>query len=269
MFLIKIKRNAMQRLRRFARRSLSKWIPYLKPSKRQVCLENTTSENVGNEKLCCALSGISLELPRQFLTREISAAIKGRTYEATEFRLISRLVRPTDVVLELGAGIGFVTTEIARCASAGSVHAYEANPALIDVARRTFELNAVQPELTNAIVDGQKSGPACANLHVHESFWASSSLRSGGVSQSVPRCWVGDIVTQLKPDVIVVDIEGGEIDLFDGINLSSIRTLIVEVHKDVIALSGVDRVFQSLRRAGLVYDPDYSTHQVVTFNRAE
>jgi hypothetical protein len=52
--------------------------------------------------------------------------------------------------------------------------------------------------------------------------------------------------------VLVVDIQGGEVELFDFADLSRLRAVMVELHPLLIGLSGMRAVRRRLRRAGLV-----------------
>ena len=60
------------------------------------------------------LNGISLGLPAGLATPEILGKLADGTYEADEARSAERCVREGMRVLELGAGIGYVTALCAR-----------------------------------------------------------------------------------------------------------------------------------------------------------
>lgn len=55
-------------------------------------------------------------------------ALDNETYEAKEAKWISKAVKPGDRVLELGSGIGIITSLIAQIPDV-QVWAFEANPA--------------------------------------------------------------------------------------------------------------------------------------------
>src|SRR5690606_21695605 len=67
---------------------------------------------------------VRLSLPRRLLTGEIRSAFENGHYEAGERSIVRKVVRPDDVVVELGAAIGFLSTVLARIAIRGRVHAY-------------------------------------------------------------------------------------------------------------------------------------------------
>jgi FkbM family methyltransferase len=60
-------------------------------------------------------------------------------------RVIDRIVRPGDTVLDIGANLGIVTMRLASLVgNGGLVHAFEPNPRLIALLLRTVERNAAQ-----------------------------------------------------------------------------------------------------------------------------
>ena len=66
---------------------------------------------------------------------------------------------------------------------------------------------------------------------------------------------------------IVCDIEGGEVELLKGADLTSVDRVIVEMHDHITGLTGVSDVFDTMRRKGFVYDPRCSEGAVVLFRR--
>lgn len=208
--------------------------------------------------------GVKLEIPKHLLVPVIRRAFREGYYESLEAQLVSRLLRPSDTVLELGAAVGFLATWIAQRLTTGHVISYEANPSLIDVANRNFRLNSVDVTLRNAIVTGQ-AGCATAELVVDEAFWASSQFLNEGPRIEVPAQGLSDIVQSVRPDVLVVDIEGGEVGLFEYVDLSGIRHVLVELHAALIGYAGVRKVFQRMAELGFAYDPGFSSYHVATF----
>jgi FkbM family methyltransferase len=209
--------------------------------------------------------GVKLELPRHLVTPAIRRAFREGYYEALETQIIAKVLRPTDIVLELGAAVGFLATWISQRLTAGRVISYEANPSLIDVAANTFRLNDVNVTLRHAAVTGE-TGCELAEFFVHEDFWASSQIVNSGVRIEVAAEALQDILHSVRPDLIMVDIEGGELALFEHVELSGIRHAIVELHSAVIGQAGVRRVFQRMAELGFAYDPTHSSAHAITFS---
>jgi hypothetical protein len=76
------------------------------------------------------------------------------------------------------------------------------------------------------------------------------------------------IMDAADPTILLVDIEGGELNIFDRIDLSKVRHVVMEVHKSVIGLEGVNKVLQVFSREGLYLDPDGTNGAVFLFSRS-
>lgn len=213
------------------------------------------------------LKDVALEVPRAALMPELWRALTESWYEGDELDQICAAVRPGDAVLELGAGIGFISTMIARRIGAGRVVAVEANPQLLPIARRTHAVNGVAVELVGAAVAPEEGE---IEFHLHPEFWASSTVpRPGSRPIRVPTRSLRSLLRELRPQVLVVDVEGGEASLFEGLPLDGVRSVVMELHPDVIGLAGVGRTFAAMDRAGFAYDPGPSRGQAVVFGRKD
>ncbi len=76
-------------------------------------------------------------------------------YEQYEIFLIKDKLESTDVVMEIGAGIGFISTYCAKKIGSDRVFAFEANPRLESPIRRNYRLNHVSPELQICMLGAQ------------------------------------------------------------------------------------------------------------------
>lgn len=219
----------------------------------------------GDALLPFSLHGIALEIPRSILTPELWMAFESGYYEGSEIAALRQVVRPKDVVLEIGAGVGFISAFLLRVLGAARVCAVEANGDLLPVIRRTHELNGVSATVMHGVAS-RKDGPA--RFHKQAAFWASSVVALPDSSATtLPGIDTARIIREIRPDVLVVDIEGGERDLFCGLDLPGVRSLVVEVHQPQIGGAGIARCFAALQDAGFAYDPDGSSGSNVAFSR--
>jgi len=210
------------------------------------------------------LQGVLLELPERLLQPDILEFILAGEYERTEGAAVRQAVRQGDTVLEFGAGVGLIGTLIAR-QGAARVVSLEADATLLPVARHTHALNGVVVELSQAMV-GAVDGDA--EFFRQPSFWASSALAlPGGVPERMPKIGLHGLVSRLRPDVLIVDVEGGERDLFSQTDLPGVREIIVEVHKPQIGLAGIAECLDRLRALGFGYDPAGSENSVLRLVR--
>ncbi|MCU0934457.1 MAG: FkbM family methyltransferase [Thiobacillaceae bacterium] len=218
-----------------------------------------------NQEFHFTLHGVELRVPRAILTPELWRAFTLGYYEGSEISALRNAIRPGDHVLEIGGGIGFISSFILKELGAASVHTIEADLQLISIIQATHALNGVSARITHAAA-GPRDG--YVTFHKQPSFWASSVVElPGGTPTRVPAVGIHRLVEDEKPDVLVVDIEGGEQYAFAGAALSSVRTVIVEVHQPQIGGSGIDRCFSALASAGFAYNPDGSGGSNIVFSR--
>jgi FkbM family methyltransferase len=210
-----------------------------------------------------------LKFPRdpQYLTGRTRRALKIERYEYRETQAVLKLIREGDVVIELGAGIGYMSTVLSRLTGAAHIHSFEANPNLIPYIHRVHAAN----DVTNATVENALLGPrkGTATFHVRQNFLSSSldEMDGSGIvaRETIPVLNVNTVMKQIKPTVLVCDIEGAEVDLIPAMDLSGLRAAVIELHPQWIKREGVAAVFNAMMAAGLVYFPRWSDSKVVCF----
>jgi len=144
--------------------------------------------------------------------------------ERSVAQCLRRLVREGDVFFDLGANFGFYSLYVAPlCGKSGAIHAFEANPYLIKHLSCSAELNSGCGNiLVNARAVGKESGKdlplydpewfGCSSLYAHE--WLNQ-----GSKVMVPLVTIDEYVRQNRIeriDVMKIDIEGAELDAFQG-----------------------------------------------------
>lgn len=164
--------------------------------------------------------------------------VMSRGYESEDAQLAAQILEPGDKVLEAGSAVGFLAI---YCAKLG-IKDYclvEANGALAPAIRKNFKLNGVpDPHIISAAVSAQDGEVL---FGVHRNFWSSSVVkRDGAKFVAVPARSIPSIIAELpyRPNVLVMDIEGGEasipyehFDLFDK--------LLIEMHPKLV---GSDKI---------------------------
>lgn len=215
------------------------------------------------------LAGVAIPDDPRVLTPAIRAAISGGGFEAAEARQIPHIVRPGDSVLEIGAGIGFISTLLARQPSVSRIVAVEANPHLLGYMARLHALNGVEKvRRVNAVLT---NGPApSATFYLRRDFWMGSLSAEPNAyldTAEVPTMSLDALLREEAVTLIVCDVEGAEADLFEGADLRGVDRIYVETHDHVTGLSGVRRLFATMAAAGFVYDPRHSCGTVVLFQR--
>lgn len=214
--------------------------------------------------------GIRLRIDPDFMSTRLIEAIRTRQYEALEARMVRKILQPGDVVLEIGAGMGFVTALMLKQPAVERVVSFEANPLLIPVIQRTLSDNGVGDqrfELHNAVLGAENTGTV--DFHVHRDFWASSLRKTAGTIRCcpVPRISFDKTIQTVRPSVIVCDIEGGEKALLATSDLFGVKNVYLELHQRVLGPSGMRDVFQTFHDRGFHYNQNHSSGAVVLFSK--
>lgn len=215
------------------------------------------------------LSGVSLEIPEELLTKRIRMKLKSGGYEGHESRAAQLVVDYGDRVLDLGSGVGYVATLCAMLAGAENVVTVEANPDLLGVIRGNLTANdcAEATVLHGAAVGAAVEG-GMLHLKQARAFWASSvSADAGAQTVAVPALVVGDLLAQHRPTVVMMDVEGAEGGMFDAPWPDHVRVLVMELHPKRYPDTTIKRIFDCLSASGLVYSPALSRGQMVGFCR--
>lgn len=214
------------------------------------------------------IKDIVLEIPKQLLDENVKRALVEGWYEGEELHQLAYILQPDEIVLEIGAGIGLVSTFCALDKRVSRVHAVEANPNLIDVIRHNHDLNGVTVDVHHGVL-AHDSGET--KFYLHEGFWASSNVQWQGAKEvTVPKLSFPEMLAQVKPSLIVCDIEGGEKELFSGdIDLETVQKVLMEVHQNVIGREGMRELFQFFHDRNFHYDQWHSSHAIVCFSHVD
>ncbi|MGR3323406.1 MAG: FkbM family methyltransferase [Pseudooceanicola sp.] len=199
---------------------------------------------------CC----MGLDVPESpFLTEGRIARINAGRYEEQEIIGALRVVRSGDRVLELGAGLGIVGGIIARNLRPDSVRSYEANPALIPHIEALYAMNGLGARIgvENRILLAGPERPETVTLHLTNSYLGSSVIE-GKRARDAVTVPTGDFDAALKGvDVLVMDIEGAELDILRHADLSGLRAMVLEFHPESYGVEGMREAKTILREAGL------------------
>lgn len=215
---------------------------------------------------CYKNHGVLLPIVPGITSEAIANTIRSGSYEAHEAALLGGLIQPGEVILEIGAGCGFMSTLCAKHPGTRAVHCVEANPNLIEVIKLTHSLNGVEVPIYNEVLakeDGE------TDFYVHADFWASGIHSFLGKPIKVKTKSFQTRLDEIRPTMLIVDIEGGEATLFDDVRLTNVRKLMVELHQPTIGGIGMKRVFDKLSEQNFHYDMAHSTHSVVTFSHVD
>ncbi len=213
----------------------------------------------------------ALKFPKHpgIIKGRLRRALRQGTYEKKEADAVLKTIKAGDRVLELGGGIGFMSTHIAKNRAIESIDVFEANPHLVPYIEDVHKANGItNARVHNAILAKRKGR---AEFFVRGNILASSlDAREEAPPVSVETIEArnaGHVMAEVKPTILVCDIEGAEEYLIPLMDLSGLRAAILELHPQWIGPEGVNKVFSAFMAAGLAYHPRSSAQKVVVFRR--
>jgi FkbM family methyltransferase len=199
------------------------------------------------------LHGVTL--PVELGDPDTARLLWSERYERGEARCLVAHLEAHDRVLEVGAGMGYLSTLCALRVGAAAVTAFEANPEQIPKIRRTYATNGVEPTLVHGLL---AEGSGTSEFFLEERFVSSSTVRRSehGRAIQVPRYDVNQEIARLRPTLLVMDIEGGEAELVPLVRWdeASIRKIVIELHPAVLGAAGTRAVIERLQAAGFRED---------------
>lgn len=207
-----------------------------------------------------------------FLTDKRIERINAAQYEGLEMAGALHVVGEDDVVLEIGAGIGLVGAVIAANAKPRAVQSFEANPDLIPVIEQLYATNELggRINVTNQVLVSAPERPESIGFHIHNSYLGSSLIEPSNRQTrevQVPTASFSEVCADLQPTVLVMDIEGGELEILRHADLTPFRAMVLEFHPKAYGIGGMRECKTILRDAGFARIPEKSTRTVWTCTR--
>jgi FkbM family methyltransferase len=138
-------------------------------------------------------------------------------------RVIQRIVNPGDVVLDIGANLGLVTMQLAHLVGRqGRVHAFEPNPVMVDLVRRTLQRCALGNVSLHAVGLGSELGNLELAVPINNAGRASmrqSRWKQGVKKIVVPVQTLASFIQTNsieKVRLVKIDVEGFEMEVLRG-----------------------------------------------------
>jgi FkbM family methyltransferase len=165
---------------------------------------------------------------------------------------LAQHVKKGDVVLDLGANVGFLTLVAAALTGhTGRVVSYEPFPATAAALRANVSAN--QLPFVDVVEAAVADEAGSQRLHLNSSDQDASLIGDGNVGVDVDVVTIDSEMRRLglTPNVVKIDVEGAELAVIHGMRatLATARPIIVcEVHVGIANLN--DPVPTALREAG-------------------
>jgi len=208
------------------------------------------------------------------ISEKIRDQIRAGRYEMAEARRLPALIEPGDRVMELGAGIGFLTALAGLQGKAQAIVALEANPDLISVVEALHRLNRVESTVCNAVAVPRRTS-ATLPFHLHHDLWASSlsplKARHLRAVVDVPALSLAELLRGHAPTLLIIDIEvlGGWVTDLEGLRLNGVMKVLVELKPGRFTPLEIKRIFDAFSREDFHYDPLHSEGGLILFRRIQ
>ena len=181
------------------------------------------------------------------------ALVDGTTWEKAEQEVMRRLVRPGDVVLDVGAHLGIHTLLLSKVVGeSGRVFAFEPNPEVVSALTLTLKPLANVALFPIALSDGAGSAtlyvPADASMGSFRREWTEQKVREVPCNVRTLDALLTEAVISW-PDFIKCDVEGSEFAVFKGarriLNRVEAPVVLFEVQRELAQVGG-DSAFSFL-----------------------
>ncbi|MDP3645460.1 MAG: FkbM family methyltransferase [bacterium] len=187
----------------------------------------------------------------------VSEEISAGGYEADEVELVTRLIRPTDTVIDIGANIGYFTVLFCDVAREGTVHSFEPSPKTCSFLRKNIESNGFKNAHVYEMAVGDRDGHAQIFINeynkgdnrLYPSFGAKGvDIRVAMLDSVIP--------PDTKVDFIKMDTQGYEVYALRGMRRvvrdSPDLRMIVECWPKGLKKAGssIEEFFSELENAG-------------------
>jgi FkbM family methyltransferase len=198
------------------------------------------------------VEGCQFEIPIHLTDRIYRSAFVLGEYEAGERKLIREFLRTDDRVIELGGCIGVLSCLVNSRLSSPCRHlVVEANPELIPLLKRHRELNRACFEIEECAVSTEPE----VTFAVHRFMTHGGVFAQGGTRRiRVRGRSLADLHDSHGPfNALLIDVEGSELEILriSSNLLLEYRLVIIELHKEILGVEGLEECRRILASAGL------------------
>jgi FkbM family methyltransferase len=205
----------------------------------------------------------------------IVKAMNAGDFEHSEIQAGLGCILPGDRVVEMGSGSGAVGAVLAKNIKDLKVRSFEANPNLIDAITGLYRHNKLtrRIKVENKVVVAGADAPDAIDFYIQENFLGSSNseltIKPESTKISASTIQYDTVRAEFPHNVLMIDIEGAELDFFEKADLSAIDMIIVEFHPRIYGRPGVRACRDYLEAQGFIRDSAFSWRQVRTFKKAD
>ncbi|MFN7138567.1 MAG: FkbM family methyltransferase [Limisphaerales bacterium] len=173
----------------------------------------------------------------------------NRNYEEAETEACINLLRKSDLVLEIGSGIGFIGLFCQKRIGVSRYLSVEANPETIERLKENYRLNGIPAEVLHSAI-----GPCdgTSKLSIDGDFWDNRLITHSEKVIPVPCITFESLLRKIpfKPSAVIIDAEGAE-QFIDFRKIpDEIKKIIIEIHPVIVGVSTIQEIKRALFEKG-------------------
>lgn len=222
------------------------------------------------------IDGFDIAISLLSYSRTIALSLLSGDYEREERELVRSLLRPGDRVLEAGTAIGLVSMTAAAIVGGDGIVTFDANAAIAADARLNFSRNGLDgiQSFVGILRNRQTMGSPGETVpfYIDRDFWTSRLNASPddpslvGVVQ-VPSYCLESQIEQHRANVLICDIEGGEIELLMQADLTGIGLIVLETHPWSVGEEATAALIGRLTETGFAVESRSARTNVLVLRR--
>lgn len=217
------------------------------------------------------IGGVSVALDDPCIPQAARDALSKGRYEFKEREIARRLLAPGDRVIELGAGMGVVSLTIAKLIGDDALMSFDANPAIVNLARENVRRAGLKTVVRNAIASPRAlaKDDQSMDFYVLNAFAASSTRKivANKKPVRVPVTILEDEIAAHGANALVFDIEGFEDEIIMNADLSAIDKVVMEIHPNILGRERALELIDRMEAQGLALRADLIFGLVIGFER--
>ncbi|NOR30623.1 MAG: FkbM family methyltransferase [Sulfitobacter sp.] len=233
-------------------------------------MAGTTSEPAADVR--ATLHNVEILGGRHLKRRIIETMIDG-SFEKPEIDAGLACIQPGDRVIEMGAGSGTVGAILTKNIPDVQILSFEANPNLLPAINALYAHNGLSDRNTvrnNAVVAG-KDAPEAIDFYVRSNFLGSRIFAENNEPETqvvqVETVQYETLRKEFPHNVLMMDIEGAELDFLRAADLSDVDLVIIELHRKVYHRPGMQECKRAFADQGFTLDAANSKRSVFTYKK--
>ncbi len=188
-------------------------------------------KNSFNNNKIVKINKIKLDISDDIFSQKHRYDILSGGYERHPIRILKRTINKNDIFLECGSGIGFISLNICKYLNYKKIFLIEANPKLVNIAKKNFKLNNIYPLIFNKAIH-HKSGLKLKFYSKNKDFLTSYNYHEYSNEYKddsfvVETITIDSIIMQNEINYLFLNIEGGEYNCLMNSSLKNINKLLI------------------------------------------